>query len=122
MDRGPTPIGRVIDDALRELLGERGFDCYLVLCRQTQENRDRFEREVRGQFPRYFAEEVGGLGNRLALTTTMAMQARMRAQERVQREIGTRIADEEQRFKATCDRLFRWAAEKTGGGCTDCGQ
>jgi hypothetical protein len=122
MDREPTPIGRVIDGALRELLGSDGFDSYLVLCRQTQENRDRIEQEVRAQFPRFFAEEVGVPRNRLALTATTAMQARMRAHERVQREIGTRIGAEEQRFKVACDRLFRWVAEKLDGNCEGCGQ
>jgi hypothetical protein len=118
---GPTPIGEVIDGAMRELLGAEGFDRYLTLCRQTHETRERIIEEARCQFARFFAEETGGTRNRLTLTTTMAIEARNRAERRVQREIGERIGAEELRFKAACETLFKWVARRPDGECDGCG-
>jgi hypothetical protein len=116
----PKWIDGIIDQAMAELLGPAGNEFYAELIRQTQENRERIEREVRSRFHDVFAEVFSELTGLQMNPRTLETAARIEAHRRIQRDISRQISEEEQAFRERVNRLYGWAQEQKRKGCTGC--
>lgn len=105
----PKPIGEVVDEAMAAILGAAGNEFYAELVRQTRENRERIERDVRSKFQDVFAAVFGELTGLHADPRSLDLAARAEAHRRVRAEIGRRVSDEERTFRARVDRLYLWS-------------
>lgn len=112
----PKPIGEIIDDAMTEILGPAGNEFYAELCRQTQENRERIEREVRSRFKDVLQEVFTELTGLEMSPRTLETAARMETHRRIQSEVARRISDEEQLFRERVNRLYDWSQKNQQQG------
>jgi hypothetical protein len=101
----PKPIGEIIDEAMAEILGATGSWYYAELVRQTRENRERIEREVRSRFQAVFAEVYAELTGFQMDPQMLETSARTETDRRLQAEIVRRIGEEEQLFRGRLARL-----------------
>jgi hypothetical protein len=108
----PKPIGHIIDETIVELLGPAGNEFYAELIRQTQENRERIEREVRSRFQDVFAGVFSELTGLAMNPRTLETAARIETHRRIQAEIGRRIAEEERTFRERVNRLYAWTQQQ----------
>jgi hypothetical protein len=116
----PTPIGKVIDEAMAELLGAAGNEFYAKLIRQTQENRARIEHEVRSRFQAVFSKVFAELTGLQMSPRTLETAARLEAHRRLDAEVARRISEEDRAFRDRLSRLYAWTQERTRKGCDGC--
>jgi hypothetical protein len=119
----PKPIGEIIDEAMIEILGPTGNSFYTELVRQTRENRERIEREVRSRFEDVLQGVFTELTGFEMAPRTLETAAGIEAHRRIQAEIARRISEEEQAFRARLNRLYSWSQDhkQTQQGCDGCG-
>jgi hypothetical protein len=115
----PRSLAEIVDTAMVGILGPDGFERYATLCWETAETRRRIEREVRGEFRRYYDDVLAELAGMWAATAAESNEANWRAGRRLQEELGQRMADEEQAFKLRCEALFNWVQGRQA--CEGCG-
>jgi hypothetical protein len=109
----PKPIGEIIDEAIREILGTAGNEFYAELIRQTTETRDRIDREVRSRFREVFEEVFRELTGFEMKPRTLETAARIEIHRRLQAEIARRISEEEQAFRKRVNRLYSWSQRRS---------
>jgi hypothetical protein len=117
---GPKRIDGIIDEAMEGILGPAGNEFYAELIRQTQENRERIERETRAKCQAVFAEVFSELTGLQMNPRTLETAARIETHRRIQVEVGRRISEEEQAFRERVNRLYGWAQEQKRKGCSGC--
>jgi len=116
----PQRIDNIIDEAMAGILGPAGNEFYAELVRQTRENRERIEREVRSRFQEVFAEVFAEVTGLQMNPRTLETAARIETHRRIQVEIGRRIAEEEQAFRERVNRLYGWAQGRKKPECEGC--
>jgi hypothetical protein len=116
----PQPIGEILDEARAEILGATGNWNCAELVRQTTENRQRIEREVRLRFQAVFAEVYADLTGFQMDPRTLETAARIEAHRRIQAEVARRVSEEEQAFRDRITRLHAWPKERKHPRCDGC--
>jgi hypothetical protein len=117
----PTPVGEIIDEAMREILGPAGSEFYAELVRQTAENRERIERDVRAKFQAVFQDVFRELTGFEMNPRTLETAGRIETHRRIQAEIAQKVSEEERAFRERVNRLSGWSRGPKQGGCDGCG-
>lgn len=109
-DREPTPIGQAVYEAMKDNLGEAGYDVHVPQCDQTLAERVRTAAEEQGRSAEYYRAALADILS-LDRRTDPAFLARPATiyATRVQEKIARRLTDEEHRFRQATQALFAWS-------------